>query len=268
MNEILKDKSESAIGAALEANLIEQVRLFATSPLVNYYEENNMVRLVTGLPISILNLIAGAKISEDNIEQEIQLALSPFKEQSIPMIWWVGPTTIPKDLGIHLEKEGLKKGFDMPGMFYELEMLEKKLEFPPEFIFKLVENNVLLRTWAETQSKGFEANLSFTKHIYEFEKILGTDSNSPWLRYIRFMDGVPVAVSILFQGAGVAAIFNVATVPEYRRKGIGTLMTKIPLLKARSLGYEYGVLKASPMGTHLYRKMKFKECCKIGLYYL
>ena len=53
MNEILKEKSESAIGAALEANLIEQVRLYATSPLGNFYEENNMVRSITGFPISI-----------------------------------------------------------------------------------------------------------------------------------------------------------------------------------------------------------------------
>ncbi|MFW9906090.1 MAG: hypothetical protein ACFFFH_17335 [Candidatus Thorarchaeota archaeon] len=64
------------------------------------------------------------------------------------------------------------------------------------------------------------------------------------------------------------AVFNVATVPKFRRQGIGTIMTKISLLKGKSLGYNYGVLKASSMGMHLYRKMDFKECCKIGLYYL
>ncbi len=259
--------SASAIGAALEANLIEQVKFYAKSPLAIFYDENNMVRVISGLPVSILNLIVGAKLSDD-IEGQIQNALKPFKKQKVPMIWWVGPTTEPEDLGDSLIDQGLKKSFEMPGMFYDLENLEGELKFPSEFSFKQVNNDNLLKIWAETQSKAFEADSSFTKHIYDFEKTLGTDKSSPWIRYIGFLSKEPVAVSILFHAAGVAAVFNVATMPEFRRQGIGTFMTKIPLLKARSLGYNYGVLKASPMGVHLYRKMQFEECCTIGLYYL
>ncbi|MFX1513245.1 MAG: GNAT family N-acetyltransferase [Promethearchaeota archaeon] len=266
MSKILGEDSKSAIAAAIEANLIDQVKYFGKSPLVNFYDDTQMVRIVTGLPVSILNLIAGTRLSEELIEQEIELALKPFRKQKVPMIWWVGPTTLPEDLGSYLEKLGLEKVFDMPGMFYELEKIEKNLEFPPEFTVKVVDNEKILQTWADTETKGFEAHQSDTEHVYNFENTLGTDPNSPWVRYVGFMNKEPVAVSILFQSAGVAAIFNVATVPEYRRHGIGTLMTKIPLFKARSLGYKYGVLKASPLGTYLYQKMGFKECCKIGLY--
>ncbi|MFX0115247.1 MAG: GNAT family N-acetyltransferase [Candidatus Hodarchaeota archaeon] len=261
MNEALQ------IGVALEANLIEQVRYYGKSPLVNLYDETNMIRMATGLPVSTLNLIAGARLSENQIEREIEAALTLFKRQKVPMIWWVGPTSLPINLGSYLEQHGLEKVFDMLGMFYRLETLEE-VELPSEFTFKIVNNEKLLRIWAETQTRGFESDDAATDHIYKFEKSLGTSLDALWLRYIGFMDNEPVGVSILFQGAGVAAIFNVATVSEYRRHGIGTLMTKIPLLKAKALGYKYGVLKASPIGTHLYRAMGFNECGQIGLYYL
>ncbi|MFX0185074.1 MAG: GNAT family N-acetyltransferase [Candidatus Hodarchaeota archaeon] len=268
MNEILTVKSKSAIGTALEANLIEQVKFYATSPLVNLYDDKDMVRIVTGLPISIFNLIAGATFYENDIDRKIELALKPFKKQKVPMIWWVGSTSTPKDLGTYLENAGLEKSFDMPGMFYDLEKLEKKLDFPSGFTYKLVDNINILRIWTETQTNGFEGNPRENEVIFRFEKSLGFNSNSPWIRFIGFFEDEPVGVSILFLGAGVAAIFNVAIVPEFRRRGIGTLMTKIPLLKAQALGYKFGVLKASPLGARLYRYMRFEECCKIGLYYL
>jgi ribosomal protein S18 acetylase RimI-like enzyme len=90
--------------------------------------------------------------------------------------------------------------------------------------------------------------------------------HSQWLRFVGLLNDEPVAVSILFLGAGVAAIFNVAVVPECRRQGFGTLITREPLLRARSMGYRYGVLKATPIGTKLYKNMKFEECCKISMY--
>ncbi|MFX1283103.1 MAG: GNAT family N-acetyltransferase [Promethearchaeota archaeon] len=268
MKDVSRGKLISTIGAVLEANLIEQVRFYAKSPLVEIYDEKKMIRFVSGLPISTLNLIAGAQLSDNDLDLQIENALIPFKKYKVPMIWWVGPTTDPKNLGVYLEKHGLKKGFDMPGMYYDLEDLEKELIFPAEFSFRQVDNDSLLQIWAETQSKGFEADPLFTRYIYKFEKSLGTNPDSPWIRYIGFLDEEAVGVSILFCGAGIAAIFNVATDPDFRRQGIGTIMTKIPLMKARDLGYKFGVLKASPVGVHLYRKMHFKRCCKIGLYYL
>ena len=267
MNEIVKLKSKRVIGAALEANLVEQVKYYGKSPLVTFYDEENMIRMMTGLPLINLNLVAGARLITEQIDQQIEIALTPFRKQKVPLIWWVGPTTIPNDLGSHLENHGLKKAFDMLGMFYDLENLKEELTFPPNFNHQLVDNYEKLKNWAEAQTQGFETNVSNTKHIFNFESTLGVNPDSPWLRYLGFLGGHLVGSSILFERAGVGAIFNVATIPEFRRQGIGTIMTKIPLIKARSLGYKYGVLKASPMGAHLYQKMNFKECGKIGLYY-
>ncbi|MFX0085819.1 MAG: GNAT family N-acetyltransferase [Candidatus Hodarchaeota archaeon] len=269
MNRKSSNVTDVELGIALENNLIEQIKFYATSSIVKYYDNVNMTRFVTGFPVSTLNLIAGAKLKSNKIDQEIERALNPFKkEQGFPMIWWVGPNTEPHNIGNYLEKKGFKRIFDMSGMYFDLENLGRMLILPPNFRFELVESEQDLRIWAETQTRAYEGDLANIEFIYKFEKSLGLGPNLPWKRFVGYMKENPVAVSILFEGTEVAGIFNVATIPKIRRTGIGTIMTNMLLFKARELGYEISVLKATPMGEKLYQSLGFIECCKIRAFFL
>jgi GNAT superfamily N-acetyltransferase len=82
--------------------------------------------------------------------------------------------------------------------------------------------------------------------------------STPWRMFVGYLDGEPVATNMLFNGAGVASVYAVATVPTARGKGIGGTITLKPLLLARERGYRYGVLFSSEMGVSVYERIGFR----------
>jgi hypothetical protein len=75
-----------------------------------------------------------------------------------------------------------------------------------------------------------------------------------------------VATSTLFLGVIAMGVHVVLTVEEARWRAIGAAMILAPLLEAREMGYRVGVLRSSYLGYPVYRRLGFREYCKIRVY--
>ena len=103
--------------------------------------------------------------------------------------------------------------------------------------------------------------------LFAWGQTLGFASEREIVHFLGRLDGRPVATATLVLGGGVAGIYNVLTVPDAQRRGIGALMTVRPLALARARGYRLGILQSSKMGYPLYRRLGFEEYCRIGIYH-
>jgi ribosomal protein S18 acetylase RimI-like enzyme len=94
----------------------------------------------------------------------------------------------------------------------------------------------------------------------------GFHAGVPYRHYIGLWKGEPVACSSVYLGRSAAGIYNVATLPPFRGRGIGAQMTRLLMGVAKERGFGTGVLHASAMGLPIYEKLGFKEYCRLAVY--
>jgi ribosomal protein S18 acetylase RimI-like enzyme len=101
---------------------------------------------------------------------------------------------------------------------------------------------------------------------FELFTAVGLTEASPWRSYVGRLDGEVVASCVLVLSAGVAGIYDVATLPKARRRGLDAAMTLEALREARELGYCIGVLQSSAMGFGVYRRLGFERYSTYHVY--
>jgi GNAT superfamily N-acetyltransferase len=215
----------------------------------------------------LFNSVFRAKLEPENADAAIETVLSRYKTRNVPMMWWTGPTTRPKNLGAYLEAHGLvNEEGSAPGMALDLHALNESSERPAGLEVELVSDAESLRKWSEVATHAAPMPEFVAQPIFDLFNSLGFGKESPVRNYYGRLNGEVVATSSLFLGADIAGIYNVTTLPKVRRQGIGSAMTLEPLREARALGCRVGVLTSSQLGVGVYRKIGFRECCKIEQY--
>jgi len=146
-----------------------------------------------------------------------------------------------------------------PGMVADLESMNEVVltQVPAGFLIEEVHD--------ETSLYDFKRVFVETYEIPEWAGQAWVDATlkigigkTPWRMYVGRLNGQAVATNMLFNGAGVASVYAVATVPAVRGQGIGAAITLKPLLETRKMGYRYAVLFSSEMGVRVYERIGFR----------
>ncbi len=267
---ILTDWSASTLVEAIEANGEAWWTYYRHAPQAEVHEERELLWLTTGIPIKEYSGVARARFDAERtaaeIDEQIARMQAYFRGRQVGMQWIIGPSTRPTHLGQQLEQHGFVLQGAAPGMAAQLEQLPQTLPMPPWLEIVRVSNQAQLEEWAAAASQGYGEPAEIQQARLAVHRAFSVKEDAPLQRYVARLDGQPVATSELLYAAGVAGIYDVATIPHARRQGIGAAITTLPLLAARARGYRVGVLEASPMGEPVYRRLGFETYCQFNLY--
>jgi ribosomal protein S18 acetylase RimI-like enzyme len=265
---ILTQATEDDLGTAVSKNLYALFRSMQVLPGCELVEGERLSYHHAFPENPMFKGVWGTRLADDEVESEIDKAVKWFEQRNVPnFFWWTDSQTQPPDLPERL----LKRGFDGnlegdPGMALDLHALDDKADELQGFsVVRASEPNTLL-DWRDVFVAAFEMSVSGGQAWVDATPAAG-GTNAPWKMYVGYLDNKPVATSMLFNGAGVAGIYAIGTLPEMRRKGFGSAITLMPLLDARQQGYRYAVLFATRSGHPVYERLGFREVpCKIGVY--
>lgn len=269
MTEIIEDCSNpKLIIEAIEKSWFDILAFWGSAPSREVYEDQYLKRVTLFAPERAqFNCVHLAQFTPENVHMKIDETVEYFKSRKLPMQWSIGPSTRPIDLGEHLQAKGFTKvSGDTPGMAVELESMNEDFPEPSGFTIKPVKDVETLKDWMQAGTEGFGLKQSSSELLFDIESKLGFGEHLPRRSYVGYLNGKPVANSLLLMTSGVAGLFAVSTIPDARRRGIGTLISLAPLKEARERGYRIGVVHSSEMGYGVYRRLGFQDYCKIEMY--
>lgn len=249
---------------AVEANLFAFFARLASWPRVEYQDDGVCCWTLSDLPFPLFNSVVHARFGQADVGAGIEARIRACETRGVPMLWWTGPATTPPDLGERL----LRRGFLLEpayGMAADLGACADTGAATTAQISEVNDPDTLTE-WSRVLCDAFGAPRPFGAAFATLALAIGLGPSSPFRHFLARADGEPVGTCSLFFGAGVAGIYDVATVPERRRQGIGAAVTRTAMTEARARGYRTAILHASSAGAGVYRSLGFVDVCNIGQY--
>jgi GNAT superfamily N-acetyltransferase len=250
------------LAAAVERNLFALFRAMATLPGGEVEETPHLSRHHAAPFNPMFKGVWAWQLAPDQVETAIDESLAWFQARQAPFVfWWTSERSAPADLNERLVGRGFSPwDVNAPGMAARLDALDYgALErTPPGFTIERVTDAVGLERFKQAFIAGLEVPEWAGQAWVDATLALGI-GRTPWTMYVGLLNGEPVASNMLFNGAGVASVYGVATVPAARRQGIGAAITLIAYQEAQALGYQHGVLFGTELGVPVYRRIGFHE---------
>lgn len=262
----ITDFSSAELGRAIEANGVECCKYWAQWSEMELHEDKKRLWLITQHRFPFFNNIFKTQFESEKIFDAIEEALSPFIDQNVPMLWWTGPTTQPPNLGEYLLSYGFEHVFEAPAMAIDLSTLKEATSVPVDLSIKEIYDRRALKTWCDIMTFVYDFPDFALEPWFDMLASLGLGPEKQYRHFLACAEGKPVATASVFFGAGLAGLSSVATLPEYRKQGIGTAITLEPLLEAHRMGYWVGSLFSSEMALDMYKKIGFKEYARGNCY--
>ena len=227
-------------------------------------EPGRFLQVLTTVPIGFMNPIVSGRLTLDGAGQVIAGATAALRDRGLPGLWWLPPSAGPEDMGDRLEANGWSLQESMPWMARPLDDPLAEPGAVAGLVVRRVRSPADQAAWLEVMRSGFGLPDPIARGLDRLSSAAGTDG--VWLRYVAFLDGMPAGSAGLNRAGAVPGLYNVATVPGARRRGVATAVTLAALRDARAGGATMAVLGTTEMGRGIYERLGFRPVGTIDIH--
>lgn len=173
---------------------------------------------------------------------------------------WLTPA-VQRKLSRICETFGLRLSAEMPGM--AAERIQRPVRKLAELEIRRVETAGTLNDFRAIGSTCFHVPIAWFGEVFN-EEVMARGTFACWVGY---RNGAPVATAATVASADATGVYNVATTPEYRRRGYGEAITRHAIDAALNEGNPARlVLQSTSLGQRVYMRMGFEPIVRVLVY--
>ena len=260
MSKILIHYSPRAIASAIEVNHWQFYNVYARQSEVEACENGGLSWIASPIPVTYLNQVMSTSMAEAEAEMQIDTMIDYYRRRGVAQfVWRTWPSVQPASMGERLLAHGFTTRPQAPSMAADLRQLPNEWTNPTGVAIARVEDNASLTEWAAVVRSVYETSVEFAAFLTRaFASEVG-NPNAAVRHYLAWVEGEAVACATLFLSAGVAGIYRVATLAQWRGRGIGGAAVLAALRGAQDEGYRFATLRTSEMAHHLYQQLGFRD---------
>jgi len=257
---------KTEVARLIEENFFQFRAVISRLPDASIHPTPHLTIIDSGLLHAPWNAVLRTQLPSGEVDRKIEEVLGYFQSRKLPFSWWIGPTTRPAEIESCLQAHGFAYQENTPGMAIKLREVNENTPSLSFLTIKQVSSETDLERFVRVVRYCFHLPKICAAALFNLYLKIGWQSDAPFHHFLGWWKGRAVASASLFFAADVAGIYLVGTFPETRGRGIGTAMTLACLQRARELGFNLAVLRSSPLGENVYRRIGFREYCRLKRY--
>lgn len=237
------------IRSAADRNFIASFRkLVEHNPNASAVDVGGAFAFRTGLPIGLFN---GCVVTDAVTPAALGEAIDWIAAAAVPFRVWIRSDLAAELAAVPSERGLARHPREYPGMVLH------PIPVPPP-PGRGVEVRRVLDAAALAEHRAVIVAGGATTDIAQ-RLLPGTMLTDPDLALLTsFLDGQPAGTALAIRSGASVGVYNVSTLPEARRRGVGSAATWAAVATGRDRSCELAVLQSSEMAHSLYEAMGFR----------